>query len=130
MSSPASTIQDTAQTIRSMERDFARNANAQDARVLVDSYYAQDAQLQPPNTPAVRGRAAILDFWTAFMAPGVSGVTLETADVSSSGDLAYSTGRYRGTVGGQLLTGKYLIVYRRQADGAYKAVADAFGPDA
>src|SRR4051812_6800430 len=118
MSSPASTIHDTARQIRSMEQEFARHANAQDARVLVDNFYAEGAELHPPNAPVFHGKADILEFWQAFMAPGVSGVSLDTADVSASGDLAYSTGRYAGTVGGQQLTGKYLIVYRREADGS------------
>ena len=107
-----------------------RHANAKDAAALTEVFYADDAQLMPPNAPLMRGKAAIRDFWTEFMKITGTDVVLDTYDVSATGDLAYGIGRWKGTLQGKAQKGKYLVVYRRQADGGYKAIADIFNGDA
>jgi len=116
--------------IRALEAEFQRHANANDAASLTEAFFADDAQLQPPNAPQVNGKAAIRDFWKAFLAAGVSDVVLETGNVSSSGDLAYGVGKYGFTAGGARQTGKYMVVYQKQSNGSYRAVADAFSSNA
>ena len=74
----------------------------------------------------MRGKAAIRDFWTAFMTGGPSDVSLRSEPQGESGDLAYCTGQYAFTMGGERHEGKYVVVLRRQSDGSYKAVADMF----
>src|SRR4051812_9350295 len=130
MSSPATTPTDVAAAIRALDVEFAFHANAHDAAALTEIFYTEDAQLLPPNAPLVRGKAAIRDFWTAFMTAGPSDASLQSDTIDASGDLAYCTGRYAFTMGGERHEGKYVVVYRRQADGGYKAIADAFGPNA
>ncbi|PWU12288.1 MAG: DUF4440 domain-containing protein [Terriglobia bacterium] len=120
------TVTTAAQAVRALEAQFERLANANDAAGITSTFYADNARLLPPNAPMVEGHAAILDFWKAFLAAGQSDVRLETADVIASGDLAYSIGNYGHTTGGVRHTGKYVVVYQRQADGGYKAVADSF----
>jgi len=57
------------------------------------------------------------------------------ADVSSSGDLGYTWGRYElhlpGPENGQAAarTGSYVTIWRRQPDGAWKFVLDGGSPD-
>ena len=126
MSAASSSMQDSARTIRDMEAEFARKANAGDAAALTEGYYADGAQLLPPNAPTVQGKAAIRQFWEMFLAMGSTDIRMETANVSASGDLAYSTGSYGHTVNGVRHSGKYMVVYQRQADGGYQAVADSF----
>ncbi len=116
--------------VRRMDEDFVRNANAGDAARMVDEFYADDAQLLPPNAPKVTGKAAILEFWKAFMAAGPTGISLDTTDISASGDLAYGIGKYGMTLSGARQEGKYLIVLRRRADGSYRTVADMFSGNA
>ena len=55
---------------------------------------------------------------------------LESHEIEAAGDLAYCVGRYSGTIGGQASQGKYVVVFRKQADGRYKAIADCFNADA
>lgn len=55
MSTAAITMRDTAQIIRAMEAEFEGHANAGDAAGLTESFYAAEAQLQPPNTPPAKG---------------------------------------------------------------------------
>ena len=117
---------DAVRAIRALEAEFQRHANAGDAAALTEAFYTGDASLLPPNAPQANGKAAIRDFWKAFLAAGVSDVVLETGSVTSSGDLAYGTGKYGFTAAGARQSGKYLVVYRRQSNGSYRAVADAF----
>lgn len=126
MSAATASPNDAVRAIRALEAEFQRNANAGDARALTEAFYADDAVLLPPNTPQVNGKASIRDFWKAFLASGVSDVVLETGNVSSSGDLAYSVGKYGFIVAGVRQAGKYACVYRRQANGGYRAVVDGF----
>jgi ketosteroid isomerase-like protein len=130
MSTASAGLNDAAPAIRALEAEFERHANANQPVALTKAFYAEDAQLLPPNAPLVKGRTAILDFWTAFLSTGLSDITLETTDVSSSGDLAYGVGQYRYTASGVRHTGKYVVVYRRQANGGYQAVADSFNSNA
>jgi ketosteroid isomerase-like protein len=130
MSSAATPFQDIDRVVRALDEDFIRNANAQDAAAITEGFYAEDAQLLPPHSPLIRGRAAIRGFWEAFLAKGATDFLLDTEQVVASGDLAYGTGRYELTMGGARQEGKYVVVYQRQEDGGYKAVVDAFNPDA
>ena len=118
--------------LRGLDEAFVRNANRKDAAALVAEFYAEDAVLLPPNAPMIVGGEAIRGFWQTVLDAGVSDVTLETTRLGASGDLAYGVGRYTLTAplaeGGRAEDdGKYLVVFRRQADGAWKAIADMFG---
>jgi ketosteroid isomerase-like protein len=93
-------------------------------------FYADDAQLLAPGAPLIRGKAAIRDFWTAFLLVAGPEVTLDSQTIEASGDLAYGVGRYEAEIGGARQQGKFVVVYRRQADGGYKAIADIFNADA
>lgn len=130
MSSAASGLQDVAQKIRALDAEFIRHAKAKDAAGITEFFYAEDALLLPPNAPLVRGKKAIREFWTSFMTQTGTDVTIDSHDISASGDLAYSVGRWTGTIGGVKQQGKYCVVLRRQADGGYKAIVDAFNADA
>ena len=94
----------------------------------VTAYYADDAVLLMPNAEMMRGTAAIRQGFGAMQGMGA---TLKTATdhVVQSGDLAYETGTYQMSMmppGGSLVNdrGKYLTVWRRQANGDWKIVAD------
>lgn len=120
--------------IRQLDRAFVKAVAARDARALVTAFYAADAVLMPPNAPAVKGRAGIQAFLQGLMDAGVANFTLKTSRIESAGDLAYGRGAYRfsmpgadGSMGGD--AGKSIVIYRRQRDGSWKAVADMFNSD-
>ena len=64
---------DAARAIRALEAEFQRLANANDAAAMTEAFYTDDAILLPPNAPQQNGKAAIRDFWKAFLAQGVTG---------------------------------------------------------
>ena len=122
------------EALRGLDEAFVRNANRRDAEALVAEFYAEDAVLLPPNAPMIEGAEAIRGFWRTILEAGVADVTLETTRLCLAGDLAYGVGRYaltapRAGCGCAVDEGKYVVVFRRQADGTWKAVADMFGSD-
>ncbi|MBI1886649.1 MAG: DUF4440 domain-containing protein [Chloroflexi bacterium] len=124
----------TAGAIRALDAEFARYASAGDAAGLVAAFYADESRLLPPNHPAVSGRPAIRDFWQGLLEAGLSDVALETTQVRTSNHLAYGSGRYTlavRTPSGKSVpdSGKFLVVYRRQEDGSWKAIDHMFSSD-
>lgn len=112
--------------IQKLEREFERHAANKDIPGLVEAFYAEDATLLPPNNPPATGKPKIREFLQGLIDAGLTGLKLETVQVDSSGDLAYNTGKYSLRIGPNEDNGKYVVVYRRQADGSLKAVADMF----
>lgn len=123
-----------ATAVRQLDRAFMKAVAARDARALVAAFYASGAVLMPPNAPAVKGRAGIQAFLQGLMDAGVANFALRTTRIESAGDLAYGRGTYRFSMPGpdgsmSQNIGKYIVVYRRQRDGSWRAVADIFNSD-
>jgi ketosteroid isomerase-like protein len=130
MATTSTGLEDATQQIRAMDAEFVRNANSGNADALVEAFYANDAQLLPPNAAKLSGKPAIAEFWKGLIAAGASDVQLETTVISASGDLAYGVGRYKFKMAGEPQEGKYVVVYRRQQNGRYRAVVDMFSSNA
>ena len=131
---PAPARARAADAIRRLDAEFMKAADARNAGALVKAFYAADAVLMPPNHPIVEGRANIQGFLQGLMDSGFTGIKLETTTVVDAGDLAYGRGRYTLSMappGGAPVqdVGKYIVTYRRQADGTWWAVADIFNSD-
>jgi ketosteroid isomerase-like protein len=101
------------------------------------SFVDSTASTQQPNGPTATGAAAIRELIQGFFSmPGLSGTWQPvTAVASRSGDLAYSAGTYElswNDPSGNRVTerGKYLEVWRRQADGSWKMIVESFNSDA
>ncbi len=125
---------DAEAAIRRADGAFSVNARSGDARATVESFYAPDAVVMPPNMPALRGRDAILPFWTGLLASGSVEIALTPRDVvQSCRDLAVETGHYDVSVtprGGQATkdAGKYIVVWKK-IDGRWWATEDIFNSD-
>ena len=120
--------------VTQLSAQFARNANAKDLDALIRDFYANDAVLLPPGAPPIRGAEAIKTFWKGMLDAGAAEVSLQTQSVDSSAEIAYEIGAYSFTMpdgkgGKNHLSGKFLVVYKRQANGSLRAVADMFSPN-
>ena len=130
----ATTSVDLQCAARALDAAFIRHANAGDAAALTGAFYADDAVLLAPGAPRLDGAAAIRAFWQAFVDGGVEDVSIETREIVEAGDVGYGIGSYTCTLpatdGARARdTGKYIVVYRRQADGGWKVIADQFNSD-
>jgi uncharacterized protein (TIGR02246 family) len=88
---------------------------------------ADDAVLMPANAPAIVGRAAVEAHLRGF--PPFKDLRVEPLEIEGRGDLAYVRGRYSIVVvppGGpeQRDEGKYIEIWRKQADGTWKLTRD------
>lgn len=123
---------DARSEILRVDAEWLRAAQSRDIDRTV-SFWAEDAMVFPPGSPAVVGRAAIREFVAkSFQTPGF-GISWKTTtvEVSRGGDLAYATGTNRVTFSGPdgkpvAVDGKAVTVWRREKDGAWKCVIDVW----
>ena len=119
--------------IRAQSVSWAKAYNGGDA-VAVAAQYADDAILLPPGAPAVRGRPAILAFFTKDVAESkAAGVVFNLnpkTDVGVSGNMGWESGTYTATVKGAVVeSGKFLSVSRKK-DGKWQYLRDTWNADA
>ena len=93
--------------------------------------YTDDAEWFPPQSPAVRGRRAIADAWRGILGPGGNYIRVETGEVQENGGWAYEVGRFEASSpdGTVLNSGKYIVIWKRQANGEWKTHRDIFNWD-
>jgi ketosteroid isomerase-like protein len=109
------------------------NAPTKDWDAYVRADYTEDAVVLPPNTPAIQGWDAIKAY---ILTEGtVLDFKVEMIEIEGRGDLAYVRGTYSMTVvtpdasGPTKGTGKYIEIWRKQADGSWKVIRDIFNSD-
>ena len=123
--------------VREADQAFAKAASASDAAALT-AFYASDAVLMPPGSPAIKGSEEIGKFWSGMTASVSGPFELKTTAVDGRGDLAFSTGEYTLTLtprqkGAKPLPvehGKYLGIMKKQADGSWKLIYDTWNQNA
>ena len=102
---------------------FAAMSVAHGAKAAFLAFAANEAlTLGPPAAPMNHGRDAIGATFTDFPADAVLEWAPVSADVAASGDLGCTVGE--ATIAARHSYSKYLTVWKRQADGAWKFVAD------
>jgi uncharacterized protein (TIGR02246 family) len=121
--------------LRKLDGDWSKAAGSRDVEKTV-SFYSDDAVVMLPNIPTLTGKDSIRTLWKSILeSPSFSGGWQATkVDVARSGDLAYVSGDYEFTEtgpNGRPMTdkGKYVEVWKKQADGNWKCVADMFSSD-
>lgn len=121
--------------LKSIEAQWEKDYQAHDAEKLA-SHYADDAALANPGSALATdsvGRRLEIEKYAADPNVKISFAS-DRAGVAASGDLAYTRGHYSqestdpktGKVTAQ--TGSYLTVWKKQADGNWKAVEDFVVP--
>ena len=118
--------------IRALDAQWEKAAAAKDVDGTV-SYYSDDASLLAPNAPIAGNKQAIRAAWASLLGPDVSlSWQANKVEVSRSSDLAYIVGAYQlKDPHGKPATdqGKFVEVWKKQADGKWKVAADIFNSD-
>lgn len=122
--------------IRAASAAWSKASVARDVDKAV-SVYTDDAIGMSQNSPPVRGKENIRKGWAEMLAqqgPGLSFVTTGV-EVARSGDIAYEYGTYdfattdkKGKINDE--KGKYLVIWKKQADQSWKAAVDMDNRDA
>ena len=118
------------QAVRDADEQWSRAAVAKDLDRTV-SFYTEGALVLPPNRPAVTTRDGIRNLWKGFL-DSLTEISWTTTRVETarSGDMAYVTGTYRMTMkDGTKDRGKFLDVWKKQADGSWKVAVDMVNSD-
>ncbi len=124
--------------IRQADEAWSKAAEAKqlDGPTGYFSFFLEDAIMLPPNEPMLNGKAAIHKAMSAFFAmPGFTVKWQPTkVEAARSGDFGFSVGTFELSVNGPTgapMTdrGKYLVIWKKQADGSWKSAAESFNSD-
>jgi uncharacterized protein (TIGR02246 family) len=133
----AATTADAGEARQAIEASNAKFVDAvkrSDTTTIVDNY-TDDAIVMAPGSESWRGREAVRKGFGGMMtAMPAKEFSLKTDDVIVGGDLAVETGTFEMTMqpkGGKEIKdkGKFVVVWKRQADGSWKIVRDIFNSD-
>jgi ketosteroid isomerase-like protein len=117
------------------DRAWAQVAAAGGRPDSVLAYWTEDARVAMAGAPLVRGKPALRQMVTSsFAVPGFRITwTPDSAVVAASGDLGYTTGTNEVSMPDSTgkvtkVVGRYLTVWRREADGRWRCVEDYTSP--
>lgn len=110
------------------------DALARGDAVAAAQLYVDDGKLLSPAAELISGRLDIEAYWRAGIAFGLAGIELDPVELEVVGGVAIEIGRYVLAVGGDGAasvkdSGKYLVLHRRERDGAWRRAVDVFNPD-
>jgi len=119
------------QAIRDTEAQWNRDYQSKDLDKLA-GHYANDAVLMAPFSPPVQGIDAIRSAMKGMVDDPALSLKFHATrvEVAKAGDLGFSEGTYELTLTNPATNkpvndhGTYVTVYRKQSDGAWKAVSD------
>ena len=122
--------------LRSTDAALTEAVTKKDLERIV-AFYASDASILPVAQPIVTGGHAIREEWGHILSiPGYQSTTTTTVvEVSRAGDLGYTQGTYSttfdlidGTTGAE--HGKWVSIWKKQTDGAWKVAVEIYNTDA
>jgi uncharacterized protein (TIGR02246 family) len=123
------------QKIRDLDKEWSQAAGSKDAAKCA-AFYSETGSAMPFNGPIATGRAKIQELWTQLIAkPGFSLSFAPTRiEVARSKDVAYDIRTFElklNDAQGAPMTipGKYVVVWKKQKGGQWKAEADIFNTD-
>jgi ketosteroid isomerase-like protein len=123
------------QALRDLDAQWSKAAGAKDVDKTV-SYYSTDAIVMPPNAPSATTKEAIRSAGKEMRTTPGAAISWKTTkgEVAKSRDLAYVSGTYEETMtdaSGKPAKdrGKYVEIFKKQADETWKVVVDIWNSD-
>jgi ketosteroid isomerase-like protein len=126
--------QSSENAVRAADAAWAKAAASHNIEGTL-AFYADDAVVMPPNEAMAMDRGAQRKAWADILTPGTDiSFSAGKVEAATSGDLVYDVGIYTLTTKtkkGKVTNdgGKYLAVWKKQADGSWKAVASTWNSD-
>jgi ketosteroid isomerase-like protein len=121
--------------LRNLDAQWSKAAAARDVERTV-AYYSEDAIVLPPNAASATTKEAIRNVWKNLLASSGLVITWKSrkVELANSNDLAWVSGTYHlimNDAGGKPINdrGKYLEIWKKQADGNWKCAADMWNSD-
>lgn len=126
---PSANVEQERNNLLALDREWSQTTKEPEKFA---SYFAPDGTVYPQGMPATTGVEAIRTVFAEMSkTPGFSVTWIPTkADVGATGDLGYTAGTYEMNMGGATEKGKYVTVWKKQPDGAWKVSNDIFNADA
>ncbi len=121
--------------IEEQEHKFVEAVLQGDA-VAAAALFTEDTFLLPPNSEMIQGKQATEAFWkTAWTQMKIAEFDITTEDLYGSGDVVYEVGKYtlKFQLEGQESLedkGKYVLIWKKVADGTWKRHVDIWNSDA
>lgn len=134
MSNPGTGARVDAAGIDRLREIHVAAVNAGDADGWADCFIDDGVQM-PPNFAANAGKAALRGWIQGFLSMFACRFGLSVEEVQVAADWAFERGRYAITLtpkaGGEPVEdrGKYITIYQRQQDGAWKIARDIWNSD-
>jgi uncharacterized protein (TIGR02246 family) len=120
--------------IKAEEKKWNDQFKSKDLEGLL-SHYTDDAFFVAPGAPAANGSTDIRKLYSDALADHYFEVSFASDKIDVSGDLAYARGhfseKYQDRKSLKIVSdsGSYLTVYKKQADGSWKAIEDVAAAD-
>ena len=112
--------------ISAINTKFDNSFNAKNAAAIGELYAADAVVMPAPAGTPVVGAAAIQEFFQGLITAGVIEHQLTLTEAVEDGSMAYQRGKWAGAMMNekgekQTFGGNVHLVYRKQADGSWKA---------
>jgi len=120
--------------IRGVMDRWTAGLNSEDTGAML-AVLTDDTNHMGPNEPAISGHAAVGGWFDAmFAGEGAPVFSIETGEVRVGGDWAVGRGVYSFTVTAEdgesaTVPGKWMIIFERGADGAWRAASTIWNLD-
>ena len=117
---------------KNIDAEFSKFSAAKGPLEAFLAYLTDDAYLMQPDQVGLSGKNAVFAQYGSFPKGGSLTWDPDVAECSAAGDLGYTAGKYwsKRTVNNIPRTreGTYMTVWKKQADGSLKAIADLGSP--
>src|SRR5271169_281047 len=119
--------------LMAVDSDWSKAAVARNVDAVA-SFYAEDGVVYPPSEPIAVGRAAARKVWAAYFADPTFQISWKTTSAGVANRTGWTVGTYqdsyKGTDGRTTMeNGKYVTLWRKGADGTWKAIHDIWNSD-
>jgi ketosteroid isomerase-like protein len=117
----------TLETLAKCRETWVQDLRTKQLEAIL-KFYVPDAAFLQPNGERIVGSTALRSLFQTIMATFNSDLTLRSQKVETSGDLAYDSGDFQEELtnianGAKIESkGSYVIIYKRQANGAWQIV--------